>query len=872
MKMRCLLAVFLSFLATCVQGATLYVNLTSSNPTPPYSTWDTAATNIQVAIEAANPGDTVLVTNGVYNAGGKAMAGTLTNRVALDRALTVQSVNGPFVTIIRGAGATNSPLAVRCAWLTNNASLIGFTLTQGATQTSGDGLALQSGGGILCASSNSFVTGCIIVSNTSLLYGCGGFQGTFNSCNISGNGIGSPRGEEAIYNGNLNNCTVVSNTVTATFGGRITNSILYYNGVNYSGPFNLSYCCVTPAAAGAGNFTSAPQLLPDGVHLSSTSPCIGAGTTPNTPTDIFGNAWANPPSVGCVEAASAPFVGTPQVQVTGAPVGFTVGNEPLGGEGPLAFQWLQNGAPLQNNGHFSGTQSNNLVASGATLADAGAYQLVVSNSFGATTSAVVQVIVHCVDTASITPTPPYTNWATAAVQIQDALNAADPGDIILVTNGVYATGGSVVTAAGDITNRVALNNAVAVLSVNGYAATMIEGQWDPVSIDGANAVRCAWLTNGAVLSGFTLANGGSCGNEGVLSLSMRCGGGALLSTNAVIDNCVFTNNTAYDDGAGVAFGTVNNSFMTGNTAGFFGGAGDGGGGAYEAVLNNCTILNNNTLRENSGGGVQACTVNNCIVVGNWFAMLFGNRLLQSEQANDSFPESNSHYLYSCTDPLPSGTGNIDANIPFVDSTFHLPAVSPIRGAGSSLYATGTDLDDQPWANPPSMGCSELVLSNLVGPLSVALRPPRFDALTNLSYGLVGTITGRIESLDWSFGDGAIVTNAAFEIAHTWTNPGDYTVTLTAYNLDNPSGVSTNLLVVVDQVNPPTLGAVAMGTNSFQFSFLAQTNASYNVQYTTNLTPPVTWQTLQTIRFSAGGVITISDPSITNPARFYQVQP
>ena len=74
------------------------------------------------------------MTNGVYAVGGRVMAGDLTNRIALNKALTVQSVNGPFATVIQGAGATNGNSAVRCAWLTNGASLVGFTLQAGATR------------------------------------------------------------------------------------------------------------------------------------------------------------------------------------------------------------------------------------------------------------------------------------------------------------------------------------------------------------------------------------------------------------------------------------------------------------------------------------------------------------------------------------------------------------------------------------------------------------------------------------------------------------------------------------------------------------------------------------------------------------------
>ena len=71
----------------------LYVDLTSTNPTPPYTNWVTAATNIQDAVDAANTGDQVLVTNGVYSPD---------NQIAITNGITVTSVNGPRVTVVDG--------------------------------------------------------------------------------------------------------------------------------------------------------------------------------------------------------------------------------------------------------------------------------------------------------------------------------------------------------------------------------------------------------------------------------------------------------------------------------------------------------------------------------------------------------------------------------------------------------------------------------------------------------------------------------------------------------------------------------------------------------------------------------------------------
>jgi hexosaminidase len=60
---------------------------------------------------------------------------------------------------------------------------------------------------------------------------------------------------------------------------------------------------------------------------------------------------------------------------------------------PLSYQWLANGANLTDNGRISGSQSNVLTISSALFSDAGPYQVIVSNSYGAVTSAIATLTV-----------------------------------------------------------------------------------------------------------------------------------------------------------------------------------------------------------------------------------------------------------------------------------------------------------------------------------------------------------------------------------------------------------------------------------------------------------------------------------------------
>jgi hypothetical protein len=155
-------ALFLGFFAFPAAGATYYVDVNSPSPTPPFTSWATASTDIQSAVNQTTNGDLVLVNPGVYQSGGyTAPDGTLT-AVVVSNSVTLQSADGASVTSIDGSNA------MRGIYLQNNSILVGFTITNG---TSGN----NNGGGVYCEATSQIVSNCVIVGNVT--YGTGVYTG-----------------------------------------------------------------------------------------------------------------------------------------------------------------------------------------------------------------------------------------------------------------------------------------------------------------------------------------------------------------------------------------------------------------------------------------------------------------------------------------------------------------------------------------------------------------------------------------------------------------------------------------------------------------------------------------------------------------------
>lgn len=210
----------------------------------------------------------------------------------------------------------------------------------------------------------------------------------------------------------------------------------------------------------------------------------------------------------------------------------------------------------------------------------------------------------------------YTSWATAAANIQDAVDAAAAADVVLVSNGVYNAGGRT-EGAYTLTNRVVIIRAIELRAVSTNPAdTVIEGaaDLDGINGNGPAAVRAVRVTVvGAKLNNFTIRNGHTQTNGDV---TWEQSGGGILSHWLAVSNCVISNCGARANGGGFTYGYLYNSLVINNQAdGVGAGTVFGGGGVYNSMAYNSMIVNNRSLRH-GGGLALGNIISNCLVAGN----------------------------------------------------------------------------------------------------------------------------------------------------------------------------------------------------------------------------------------------------------------
>ncbi|MFN2351762.1 MAG: right-handed parallel beta-helix repeat-containing protein [Kiritimatiellia bacterium] len=211
--------------------------------------------------------------------------------------------------------------------------------------------------------------------------------------------------------------------------------------------------------------------------------------------------------------------------------------------------------------------------------------------------------VHAADyyVASTNPTPehPYATWATAATNIQEAVNAASNEDTIMVRAGVYTLPANPVVAQSS-TNVLYITKSLTLLGVDGPEVTFIDGEnlYRGLYVNPADNIP-------AVLDGFTILNGRASQGGGVYMLN------ANLRT-VELRHCILESNQADTAGGGLYIGPDNSRTFT-------------------AILSNC-VVRLNTVISGHGGAMYTdqreggqlfiydsnISYNNCLA-GTWEA-------------------------------------------------------------------------------------------------------------------------------------------------------------------------------------------------------------------------------------------------------------
>jgi len=665
-----------------------YVSTVGGN-TWPYTNWATAARVIQYAVDAASAGDTVLVTNGWYDAGCGSLTSTL-SRVCVTAAVVVSSVNGADETWIAGAAdpqtgglGTN---AVRCVHLVENAGakLSGFSLTNGYTTATSTEASI--GGGVLAEKGNT-ASDCVMIGNSAVLGGgmtCWEVSQAVSNCVFVGNSAERGGGAYCYLSSTLNNCWFVDNVATGEGGGAHGTSGSVLNNCLFVG---------NTAGTGGGTFHDLGGYM-NNCTVSGNSASDGSGCA------AFSAARYRNCIVYYNTGGGDDLSGNYIVVANSCSPGLTNGvngniNKAPDFVNPAAYDYhLQGASPCINAGANGVVQVDVDLDGGPRIVggtvDMGCYEHVPEH--------LRPTPAHYVSPYG-SDTYPYTSWATAAHVIQDAVDVAMEGDTVLVSNGVYAVGGRVGPRSQHftrtLTNRVCITNGVTVQSVNGPEYATILGAGPA----GASAVRCAFVGDGASLEGFTLNQG----HTDTFNSPEESGGGAYLVGGGRIANCVLSGNEAQQWGGGVYCykgGMVSSCLLSGNVA-----IQKGGGSAAQqgGALVNCTVVSNRAGNF-GGGGVYANggSVSNCIIYGN---TAVGG-------ANPNIGGTLSVRYSCCPDVTHGSNGNINEEPNFVSlvaGDYHLAPGSPCIDVGhTAAVVDATDLDghDRAIGDGVDIGCYE----------------------------------------------------------------------------------------------------------------------------------------------------------------------
>ena len=649
---------------------TYYVCPASPYATPvfPYTGWDEAATNIQDALDVASDGSVIRVRAGLYQ---------ITSSIRITNAVTVYCVDWNANATVDGQGLT------RCFEIENsNAVVEKFVIKGGFADQGAGGLCrggtlrncviagnravgqgVGDGGGGLWLLGGSTLDSCIVSKNSSAGMG-GGIQAesgvVISNCTLTGN-VASNDGGGLYASGTatVENCVFGDNRTARDGGGicwsgsaethagglmkacRILGNVALNDGggAYVAGAVEVDRCVLsdnkadrhgggvyahsskfrngllfknTSGGRGGGAFLTAGSLesctivenradLHGGLSVCSSAlvlNCIVYDNTAAIGSANWGASDSDPDPATFSYTCSMPLmpgVGNIDVNPGLRPDYAPSWNSPCVNAG-LGQAWMTQAMDLRDSPRLR-----------LDLVDMGAYEI-----------GKLRYV-----SPSGSHEAPFLTWATAATNIQSAVDVAEAWDNVLVTNGVYRTGTRVAPGgifvflpshAGTVvidhpymqTNRVFTEQPVYIQSVNGPSVTIV---------DGDGTARCAYLGVGSELIGFTLRHGWV-DYFGYRSGSDLTGAGAYLSERSAMLDCIVEsntcNNTSGSGGAACYDGSLIERCVFRSNRGAVGGNVFCVGG----ILRNCLLIEGQST--GSGGGIYSTggTIQECTIESN----------------------------------------------------------------------------------------------------------------------------------------------------------------------------------------------------------------------------------------------------------------
>ena len=281
--------------------------------------------------------------------------------------------------------------------------------------------------------------------------------------------------------------------------------------------------------------------------------------------------------------------------------------------------------------------------------------------------------------------------------IQEAIDAANDGDSVLVADGIYTGDGN--------KNLDYLGKAIVVMSENGAENCIIDCEGD-----GRGFIFQNNETLAAVLNGFTIRNGYTteigagiyCNSSNPTIKNCKIssnnttwsGGGIALTygSNALIDNCEIFENSASSNGGGI---DCNESNPTISYCSIYNNTAPEGAGINVVVSNptieNCTVTSNNASWR--GGGLliwetDATIVNTIISDNNLQGIYFHHIAIPSPDISITYCDFYNNTGGNFVNQVPTGLGTIttvNANGDPCDQYYNIFLDPMFAGTGDNSY-------------------------------------------------------------------------------------------------------------------------------------------------------------------------------------------